>query len=384
MEDGSRFAVLLPTLLVPGTIEVTTGMSNAEINSPGFQGLLFYALCPGDTQDAGSLNRRGAFVARSSDRLVVCRPDQLLVLNIRTTTDVPADSLDAFDIVPVDVGDGYTSAVEGSAVSPFCCEPFGPMQLGPLVITANRYTSGQITAWDYDTLIPLWTVDIGDSSILLGSYDDLVIATPGRSKLVGIETRSGEIRWELQLASGEEVVGVANELGRNLWYISTEFPGEGEIAPPRVRAVDVQTGEAAWIAEIRPETVLQSADPALFADKVVVMDVPRFVYDQGTKTTSHLIAFDRTTGNQLWTTDLEDPTEAFSDRLLAHDPERGLLLAATPSGEVFSIDPETGQILWRTETGFVRIIRLDDQTVTLQRGPGQLELDLQTGEAIEP
>jgi outer membrane protein assembly factor BamB len=311
----------------------------------------------------------------------VCRPDQLLILSI-TTTEVLDDSLDSFDMVPVDVGDRYMAAVEASEVSTFCCEPFGPIRLGSWVITANRYTSGQITAWDYDTLIPQWTVDIGDSSILLGSYDDLVIATPGRGRLVGIDTGSGESRWELPLAPDEEVVGAADEAG-STWYISTEFPIEGEVAPPRVQAVDVQSGETTWIAELRPETVLQWTDPALFPNTIVVMDVPRFVTDQGTTTTSHLTGLDRATGNQLWSTDLEDPTEGFSEGLLAHDPERSLLIAATPQGEVFSIDPETGQVTWRTTTGFVRIMGLDDETVTLQQGAAQLELDLQTGEAIE-
>lgn len=383
MDDGTRLAVLLPTSLTPGTIEITTGVSRAEISGPGFDGSLSYELCPGDTQDEGSLNDRGALVALVSDRVIVCRPDQLLILDITTTADVPAESLHAFDIVPVDVGDGYNSAVENSDVSAFCCEPFGPIRLGSSVITANRYTSGQITAWDYETLIPQWTVDIGDSSILVGSYDDLVIATPGRGRLVGIDTSSGEFRWELQLGPDEEVVGAANELGESTWYIASEFPIEGEVAPPRVRAVDVQSGETTWMAELRPGTVLQWTDPALFPDTIVVMDVPRFVADQGTTTTSHLIGLDRATGDQLWATDLEDVTESFSDRRLAHDPDRNLLIAATPRGEVFSIDPQTGQILWRTETGWVQIIGLDDDTVVLQRGSEQLELDLQTGEATQ-
>lgn len=383
MEDGTRFAVLLPTSLVPGQVAVTTGMSQAEIEGPGFEGSLSYAYCPGATQDAGSLNSRGALVARVSDRLVVCRPDQLLVLEITTTADVPADSLDAFDVVPVDVGDGYLSAVVASSVSAFCCEAFGPIRLGSLVITANRHTSGRITAWDYSTLSPQWTVDIGDSSILLGSYDDLIMATPGGGRLVGIDTGAGETRWEFPLALGEEVIGAAGEPGESTWYVSTQFPNTGEVASPRLRAVDVQSGELAWMAQMRPETVLQWVDPALFNDKIVVMDVPRIGADQGTSTTSHLIAYDRATGDQLWATDLGDPTEGFSDRLLAHDSERNLLFAATPEGEVFSIDPETGQILWRAQTGFVRIIGQDEEAVRLQRGSEQLELDLQTGEVIE-
>jgi len=330
MDDGTRFAVLLPTSLVPEKIEISTSLSNAEINGPGFQGALTYALCHGDTQDAGSLNGRGALVARIADRLIVCRPDQLLILEITAPTDIPAETFEAFDIVPVDVGNGYMAAVAASEVSAFCCEPFGPIRLGSLVVTANRYTSGLVTAWDYETLIPQWFVDMGDSSILLGSYDDLVIATPGRGKLAGIDTASEETRWELPLGLDEEVVGVADEQGETTWYFSTDFPVTGEVAPPLVRAVDIESGETMWTAELRPETVLQWADPALFPNAIVVMDVPRFVTDQGTTTTSHLIAFDRITGDQLWSTDLEDPTQGFSDRRLAHNPESNLLIAATP------------------------------------------------------
>ncbi|MGF1616555.1 MAG: PQQ-binding-like beta-propeller repeat protein, partial [Acidimicrobiia bacterium] len=384
MDDGTRFAVLLPTSLVPEKIEITTGLSSAEISGPGFQGTLSYAVCSGDTQDAGSLNGRGALVARVADRLIVCRPDQLLTFDITAPVDIPTTTFDGFDIVPVDVGDGYMAAVAASEVSAFCCELFGPIRLGSLVVTANRYTSGLVTAWDYDTLIPQWYVDMGDSSILLGSYADFVVATPGRGKLVGIDTARGETIWELPLGLGEEVMGVVDEPGESIWHFSTvDFPVTGEVAPPRVRAVDVRSGEAIWTADLRPETVLQWADPALFDDAIVVMDVPRIVTDQGTTTTSHLIALDRATGDLLWSTDLEDPTEGFSDRLLAYDPERSLLIAATPGGEVFSIDPETGQILWRTETGFVRIVSLNDEVVVLQRGSGQLALDLHTGDAVD-
>jgi outer membrane protein assembly factor BamB len=383
MDDGTRFAVLLPTSLVPETIEITTGLSNAEINGPGIQGALSYAVCPGDTQDAGSLNGRGALVARIAERLIVCRPDQLLILDITSIADIPAEASDAFDIVPVDVGDAYMAAVQASEVSAFCCEPFGPIRLGSLVVTANRYTSGLVTAWDYESLIPQWTVDVGDSSILLGSHDDLVVATPGRGKLVVIDTASGETMWELPFGLDEEVVGVADEQGETTWYFSTDFPVTGEVAPPLIRAVDIESGETMWTAELRPETVLQWADPALFPNAIVVMDVPRFVTDQGTTTTSHLIAFDRVTGDQLWATDLGDSTEGFSDRLLAYDPARSLLIAATPGGEVFSIDPETGQILWRNQTGFVRIVALNNETVVLQRGPEQLVLDLHTGDVVE-
>jgi len=382
MEDGTRIAVLLPTELVPGRVEVDAGSSSAELEGPGFHGALSYAFCPGDTQDAGSLNIHGALVAQLSDRLVVCRPDQVMTLDIFTNGDAPTRSPEAFNLVPMDLGTEYLAVIEASNQSPFCCDAFGPLRTGPLVITANRFTSGEITAWDYETLVPQWTTSIGNSSILLGSLGDLVVATPGRGGLVGVDADNGEIRWELGFPQDEEVVGVGNETGGSIWYISTEFPNEGAVAAPHLRAVDVEFGELMWMTEGRPGTLLQWVDPAVFPDLVVVMDVPRFVAGQDTSTTSHLIAFDRTTGEQVWTTDLDDPTEAFSDRLLGNDPDTSVLIAATPDGEVFSIDPETGQILWRTETGFVRIIELDTSTVRLQQGESETQLDLQTGDQI--
>jgi len=345
MEDGTRIAVLLPSELVPGLVEVDVFSSGAELEAPGFHGSLSYSFCTGSIQDAGSVNSRGALVAHLSDRLVVCRPDQYLTLDITASQEIATESHDSFDLVPVDIGHQYSAAAESSVGATICCDAFGPLRIGKLVITANRYTSGRITAWDYETLMPQWTTSIGDSSILLGSSDGLVVATPGQGGLVGVDARTGETRWELGFTQGDEVVGVANEPSENLWYISTDFPGEGGGPPPRLRAVDIQSGESIWMTEGRPDTLLQWVDPTVFPDLVVVMDVPRFDPDQGTTTTRHLIAFDRVTGDKVWTTDLGDPTEGFSDRLLATDPDRGILIAATPEGEVFSIDPASGHIL---------------------------------------
>lgn len=385
MEDGTRIAILLPTELVPDRVVVNTGSTTAELEGSEFSASLAYTFCAGETQDAGALNSHGALVAQLADRLVVCRPDQDLTLDIFMRDDITPGSPEGFNLVPMDLGPGYLATIESSGQSPFCCDAFGPLRAGPLVITANRYTSGEVNAWDYQTLQQRWTASLGDSSILLGVFNDLVVATPGRSKIVALEANTGEDRWQLAVDENEEIVGVGNVSEDSVWYVSSDYPIEGEVAAPRLRALDIESGELVWIGEGRPETELQWVDPAVFSDLVVVMDVPRFVIDaRGTTTTSHLIAFDRTTGERVWTTDLEDPEERFSDRLLAHDPARSLLVAATPDGNVFSIDPQTGQILWRTHTGFGRIIGLEPSTVSLQQGADEIALDLQTGDPIDP
>jgi outer membrane protein assembly factor BamB len=378
MDDETRIAVLVPNEVVPGRVEVDTDATTAQINADGFEANLFYEPCPGDLQDRGSLNARGSLIVRTGDTLTVCRPDQFLILEVTSNTDISDQDQEAFDIVPVDLGSEYLKAIEPNM--PFCCDAFGPLRAGSLVITANRFTSGQVNAWDHQTLMPAWTTDIGEYSMLLGLKDDLVIATEGRGGFVALDVSTGDVQWEAELLTDEEIIGVENEEA-NIWYISTEFPITGSTAAPRLYAFDMESGTRLWMAEGRPETNLQWADPAIFPNQIVVMDTPRFV-GEATTTTSHLLAFDRATGEPIWSTDLGDTTEAFSDRLLASDPDRGILIAATPAGEVFSVDPETGRIIWQTETGFSRIIEIGTNTIRLQQENREVELDLQTGERI--
>lgn len=379
MDDGTRIAVLVPTEVVPGRVEVNPDSTTAQINADGFEASLSYEFCPGDLQDRGSLNARGSVIARTGETLTVCRPDQLLVLEVVSSAEISGQGEEAFDMVPVDLGPEYLTAVEPNM--PFCCDAFGPLRVGPLVITANRFTSGQVNAWDYETLKPEWTTDIGQYSMLLGLKDDLVIATEGRGGFVALDVSTGDINWEAELLTDEEIVGVESE-DDSVWYISTEFPVTGSTEAPRLYAFDIDSGTRLWMAEGRPETNLQWVNPAVFPDRIVVMDTPRLVGESIT-TTSHLLAFDRDTGELIWSTDLGDSTEAFSDRLLAGDPDRGILIAATPAGEVLSVDPETGEIIWQTETGFSRIIDIGTTTVRLEQGNSEVELDLQTGERIE-
>ena len=175
MDDGTRIAVLLPTEVAPGRVEVDTDASTAQINADGLEADLFYEPCPGDLQDRGSLNARGSVIVRTGDTLTVCRPDQFLILEVISSVEISDQAEEAFDIVPVDLGSDYLEAVEPNM--PFCCDAFGPLRAGPLVITANRFTSGQVNAWDYETLMPAWTTDIGEYRMLLGLNNDLDIAT---------------------------------------------------------------------------------------------------------------------------------------------------------------------------------------------------------------
>jgi outer membrane protein assembly factor BamB len=239
-----------------------------------------------------------------------------------------------------------------------------------------------VTAWDSQTLVPRWTKDLGESSIgetsmLMGVAGELVLVTPGTDRVVALDALSGEIVWEVPIQGF--VVGVAPDPDTRRWYVTTDFECDGCTEPPLVTALDVETGMVIWTSEGEVRTTWQWADPAVFPGMVVVMDVPGYRQECEPEETARLRAFDSSTGARLWATDLDSPSEAFSDHLLMHDVERRILVASTPDGSVFSIDPATGDVLWRADTGFARILEIEEDAVVLEWYNPRY-LDLETGQ----
>lgn len=58
----------------------------------------------------------------------------------------------------------------------------------------------------------------------------------------------------------------------------------------------------------------------------------------------HVIAFDRKTGAEVWRVELEVKYSTSADFVSVVRDREGLF--ATCSGELFSLDPETGGVLW--------------------------------------
>jgi outer membrane protein assembly factor BamB len=112
---------------------------------------------------------------------------------------------------------------------------------------------------------------------------------------------------------------------------------------------------------------------------VVVMDVGGHWLEGEPAETGRVRAFDTDDGSAIWTTDLDSPSQGFSSHLLLADPERLILIAATPDGSVFRVDPRNGDVLWRVDTGFARLVSIDEDTVTIQQVV-PTALDLETGE----
>ena len=375
MADGTRFAVLFPTGMVPPTLAVVAGEATARLVGGVIEATLSYEFCAiGDPQ---ILNSRGAVVAATDNGVVICRPDQYLVLRVLGTPSLPDDATDAFDIVPIKIGARY-AAETIDLLDGICCDDFGPIHTADLVITANRFTSGTITGWEEATLVPRWSATIGESSLLLGSTGKLILATPGSGRVVALDAATGITEWQTPLPDRFATVGAAPDLRRSVWYVTADEEQFDTPQAPQILAIDMTDGSILWTAVGEPVTHLQLVDPAVFHDVVVVMDAPSFSTDGSPPATVHLIGFDLDTGDRQWITSLDSPTEGFSARLLVSDSERGLLIAATPDGVVFSVDPNSGVVRWRTQLGFARIVGIDADAVILEQVE-QIRLDLQTG-----
>ncbi|MGA9595402.1 MAG: PQQ-binding-like beta-propeller repeat protein, partial [Acidimicrobiia bacterium] len=114
---------------------------------------------------------------------------------------------------------------------------------------------------------------------------------------------------------------------------------------------------------------------------VAILDVPRYVDQVGVADTGHVIGFDPATGQRRWVVDVNSD-ESFSHGLLASDPGRGLLVAATPTGYIVSIDPASGEVRWATDLPFSRIAAIENNTVVLLQGSKEVRLSIDTGEVI--
>jgi outer membrane protein assembly factor BamB len=379
LDDSSRFAVLVPTGMVQSPVTITTDRTSAHLSGDSLEATLTLETCPGDTQDRGAVNARGALIAASGSSILVCRPDEFLVLDITGTNEMDHDAVDGFDIVPIVIGDDYAAIADTPWIG--YAGDFGPITIGDVVVTANGWASGRVTAWSRDVLVPRWDVSLGNTSILLGSDGTRVLATPADGPVAALDVTTGERLWETPLPEGFTIVGAAADPTQQVWYLTIDAESEGETVAPRLIAVDGNDGTILWEADGDEATRLQWADPAVFDDAVAILDVPRYVDQVGVADTGHVIAFDPATGQRRWTVEV-DSDESFSHGLLAADPNRNVLIAATPTGHVVSIDPTSGEVRWVTDLPFSLIVAIEDDTVALLQGSNEVRLNIDTGEVI--
>ncbi|MGA9596951.1 MAG: PQQ-binding-like beta-propeller repeat protein, partial [Acidimicrobiia bacterium] len=266
LDDGSRFAVLVPTGMVQSPVKITTDRTSAHLSADSFDATLTLETCPGDSQNHGAVNEKGALVAATESSILVCRPDEFLVLDITGVTEIDPDAVDGFDIVPIAIGDGYAAIADTPWIG--YAGDFGPLTIGDVVVTANGWSSGRVTAWSRDVLVPRWDVSLGNTSILLGTDGKRVLATSAGGPVTALDVTTGERLWETPLPERFTIVGAASDSTQEVWYLSVDAESEGETAAPRLLAVDGDDGTVLWEVDSDEATSLQWADPAVFDDAV--------------------------------------------------------------------------------------------------------------------
>lgn len=147
--------------------------------------------------------------------------------------------------------------------------------------------------------------------------------------------------WSAMLAEGEHVQEPTAADG--VLYLPTSRTSEGDVGPPTVRAIDLETGALLWRAELLPGLDLQWARPAVTADLVLVADTQSHHLSAPT---SWVHALDRRTGMVVWRHDLNDAEQGFhASPLVAADG----VVAVASTDAVVGIDLGTGRERWRRE-----------------------------------
>ena len=256
--------------------------------------------------------------------------------------------------------------------------PLGPVTSNGVIVTAEGYGSGVITATDASGA-ELWTYDLHESAFLGPVAGETLLAASHFGQVVALDIRSGSQRWSLgRHLDVVESPGVpAVEDG--VVYLPTSYTIEGDTAAPRLHAVDLATGAVRWTRNLEPGTDLQWAPPVVADDLVLVADT--FSHPRSAPT-SWLHALDRGTGERVWRFDLETRRQAFND----YPPlvRNGRVFVSAFKGPLFAIDLGTGEQLWRRPADEEpRALRLDGDALIVELNGREHRVDVSNGAVLD-
>lgn len=392
LATGDRFRVSVPEPLGDGLDTVVESAGQREpLRLTGSGGTLTITLALCEGEDAMTPNRLGSSVAIDGAVATFCRGNEMLRSTLEATTPI-GDEADTLDVRPIAVGSWYGPAL--AELWPHLancdnCAPWGPVVLPDDGVVVNRTGDTQITAVSLDDLVELWTVDTGGGAAALhGRPDGLFVEVTGGA-FQRRDPATGEVVWALDRDEGERGAALISD-GTGGWLLRSSFGVEGDDRPPLLRSIDLATGRVRWTAEGRAGTEWQWTDPVTIGGVIVLMDVTDAPAVPAEPVGGTLRAYDVDSGELVWTTDLDSPTEAYTHGLLAVlEFETGpALVARSIDGELLRVDPETGAVLWRTEVGLAVVdgtvetvdgrlaIGLDDRR-------SRLTIDPETGQRLE-
>lgn len=377
--DGGRFRLSLPALLASDDLTLIQRPGPSPVLIVGRSAMITIAFDLCRNQSGMWVNRLGSTVVVSDDGVRVCRPDELIAMQVATSNIAfPPEAHDAFDLRPIYVAGQYGAAV--NRASPHLadcsnCAPRGPLLFPDMDLVVNRTGDTAVTGVDLGALQEIWTWDIGGFSALIhgGPFLRLDPAT-------GIE------EWRIDRDPGESESGLSGH-GGETWFLRSSFHIEGDDRAPILRRINPETGELLWTANGRQGTEWQSSRAVVISGLVVLMDRPNNPQLPIAPAGGALHAYDAETGRPAWTTDLKSPSDVYGYGLVAVlDFEEGpALIVDTVDGDIVRVDPANGAVLWRTAVSEGRIGGTDlapdgSIAIDIQTLQGHLLLDPASGE----
>lgn len=380
LADGGRFRLTLPEALATDlTIDEPPAPAPITLAGPAATIAITFEHCP--DQAGMSWNPLGSTVATVDDVIRVCRPDELIAMEIRPA--IPSDPAlaEAVDLRPIELGPRYrTVLISQWEELAGCgnCAPWGPMVYPEERVAVHRTGPTSVTAIDLDTLADVWSIDTGGFNTYLHGGPDAVYLEVTGGPFISLDPETGRERWRLEREPDERNAGLSGHAD-HIWLLRSSFSVEGDDRPPLLRRIDPSTGEVLWTAEGRAGTEWQWDGPAVIDGMVAIMDVPNNPGVPVEPVGGAVLGFEPASGEHAWTTGLDSPTEAYDYNLIAvFEFEDGpALFVKTIDGDLLRIEPTTGAVRWRQFIG-----RADFTGTDLGPG-GRLALDLTTpGEQI--
>lgn len=291
--------------------------------------------------------------------------------------EVEADSWGRIDVgLPASLGlvaiDRYPAVLSGFGGD----RSLGPRRADGLVLSISEAGSGQVRAVNPSAGSVEWTRDVGEQASL-GPADEGRVLASADEEVIALEVRTGAVEWAIALEEGQRA-GTAAVAG-GMAYLPISYPGEGDTRAPRVRLVEVSSGDTAWEARLEEGADLQWAPPVVTEDRVLVADTPSH---PGSGAVNRLHGLDRETGDVAWSFDLGTEQQGFHDTPPLVDGER--VFAVSPGGGLFGIDADSGTELWqRRFVGLPRLGGVTEGRLEVHAEGERLELDPATGDRLD-
>ena len=276
-------------------------------------------------------------------------------------------------VVYIGSDDGKLWALDAATGAPIWSQPTGGMvRSSPAVVGGIVYigsNGGNLLAFDAVTGAPIWTTVLGGQvAAPVVSGGRVFVGTRG-GYFYALDAATGAVLWSHRIwavwesaALHGDTVYVGSDQYK-LWAYdsatgdlkwSTTFDGRVRCSPSfargqlyvgddsgKVSALDAHTGDLLWTSEAAPpetNAIVRSA-PAVGRGLVYV--------DTGETTPmdGHVVAFDRTTGAEVWRSHMAD--YATSSPALANR----VLYVGSFDSRLYAYDADSGQELWTSGWG---------------------------------